>query len=139
MAITQAFCTSAKAEFLGGIIDLDSDVIKIALYISEATLDAATTVYSSTNEVSGSGYSAGGNVLTGATIGTSGTTAFVSFTNTFWSSATFTARGALIYDSSKGNRAIAVLNFGADKTVVNQTFTIEFPAADASSAIVRIA
>jgi hypothetical protein len=139
MAITQAFCTSAKAEFLGGIIDLDTDVIKIALYTSLATLSAATTEYITTNEVVGAGYTAGGNTLAGATISTSGTTAFVDFSDTVWSTATITARGALIYDSSKANRAVAVLDFGADKTSTSGDFTIQFPANDASNAIIRIA
>jgi hypothetical protein len=138
MAITQAFCTSAKAEFLGGILDLDTDVIKIALYTSAATLSAATTVYSTSNEVVGTGYVAGGNTLAGATISTSGTTAFVDFADTVWSTATITARGALIYDSSKANRAVAVLDFGADKTSTSGDFTIQFPANDASNAIIRI-
>jgi hypothetical protein len=139
MAITQAFCTSAKAEFLGGIIDLDTDVMKIALYTSTATLSAATTAYATTNEVVGTGYTAGGNTLAGATISTSGTTAFVDFTDTVFSNATITARGALIYDSSKANRAVAVLDFGADKTSTSGDFTIQFPANDAANAIIRIA
>ncbi len=139
MAITQAFCTSAKAEFLGGIIDLDTDVMKIALYTSAATLSAATTAYSATNEVVGTGYTAGGNTLAGATISTSGTTAFVDFTDTVWSTATITARGALIYDSSKANRAVAVLDFGADKTSTSGDFTIQMPANDAANALIRIA
>ena len=139
MAITQAMCTSAKADFLGGIIDLDTDVMKIALYTSAATLSAATTVYTTSGEVIGVGYTAGGNTLTGATISTSGTTAFVDFTDTTWTTATITARGALIYDSSKSNKAVAVLDFGADKTSTAGDFTIQFPANDATNAIIRIA
>ncbi len=139
MAITQAMCTSAKADFLGGVIDLDTDVIKIALYTSSATLSAATTVYTTSGEVIGVGYTAGGNTLTGATISTSGTTAFVDFTDTTWTTATITARGALIYDSSKSNKAVAVLDFGADKTSTAGDFTIQFPANDATNAIIRIA
>ena len=131
--------TSFKTEILGGIQDLDSDVLKIALYTSSATLDASTTAYSATNEVTGTGYTAGGNTLSGATISSSGTTAFVDFADTTWSTATITARGALIYNSSKSNRAIAVLDFGADKTSTAGDFTVQFPAADASNAIVRIA
>jgi len=138
MAITQALCTSAKADFLGGVIDLDTDVMKIALYTSSATLDATTTVYSATNEVVGDGYTAGGNTLTGATISTSGTTAFVDFSDTTWTTATITARGALIYDSSKSNKAVAVLDFGADKTSTSGDFTVQFPANDATNAIIRI-
>jgi hypothetical protein len=140
MAISQAMCTSFKVELLGGTHDLDTDTIKIALFTSSATLGASTTSYSSTNEVaSGSGYTTGGNTLTGASITSSGTTAFVDFTDTTWTSASFTARGALIYNSSKSNRAIAVLDFGADKTSTNGDFVVQFPTADASNAIIRIA
>jgi hypothetical protein len=139
MAISQAMCTSAKADFLGGVIDLDTDVIKIALYTSAATLSAATTAYTTSDEVIGVGYTAGGNTLTGATISTSGTTAFVDFTDTTWTTATITARGALIYDSSKSNKAVAVLDFGADKTSTAGDFTIQFPTNDATNAIIRIA
>jgi len=139
MAITQALCTSFKSELLGGFHDLDTDTIKIALYTSSATLGATTTAYSTTNEVSGTGYTAGGNTLTSATIATSGTTAYLDFADTTWSSATMTARGALIYNADKSNRAIAVLDFGGDKTSTNGDFTIQFPTADASNAIIRIA
>jgi hypothetical protein len=139
MAITQALCTSFKEELLGGIHDLDTDEIKIALFTSSATLGATTTAYSTTNEVSGTGYTAGGNTLSGATIATSGTTAYLDFADTTWSSATMTARGALIYNADKSNRAIAVLDFGGDKTSTNGDFTIQFPTADASNAIIRIA
>ena len=139
MAITQAFCTSAKADFLSGTIDLDAHTIKIALYTSTATLDASTTAYTTTNEVVGTGYTAGGNTLTGATVSTSGTTAFVDFNDTTWATATITARGALIYDASASNKAIAVLDFGADKTSTAGNFTVQFPTADATNAIIRIA
>jgi hypothetical protein len=140
MAISQAMCTSFKVELLGGTHDLDTDTIKIALYTSSATLGASTTAYSSTNEVaSGAGYTTGGNTLAGASITSSGTTAFVDFTDTTWTSASFTARGALIYNSSKSNKAIAVLDFGADKTSTNGDFVVQFPTADASNAIIRIA
>lgn len=139
MAITQAMCNSFKTELLGGTHDLDTDVIKIALFTSSATLGASTTAYSTTNEVSGTGYTAGGNTLSGATISLSGSTAIVDFTDTTWSSATITARGALIYNSSKSDKAIAVLDFGSDKSSTNGDFTVVFPAADASNAIIRIA
>ena len=138
MSITQTMCTSAKAEFLGGIIDVVNDTLKIALYTSDATLNDTTTIYSSVNEVVGSGYIAGGNTLTSATIGTSGTTAFVSFANTTWSASTITASGALIYDSSKANRAIAVLSFGSNKSSNNSNFVIQFPPNNDTSAVVRI-
>jgi hypothetical protein len=139
MAITQAMCSSFKQQILLGEHDLDTDVIKIALYTSAATLSAATTAYSTSDEVVGSGYTAGGNTLAGATVSLTGTTAFVDFTDTTWTTATITARGALIYNSSKSDKAIAVLDFGADKTSTAGDFTVQFPANDSSSAIVRIA
>lgn len=139
MAITQCMVTSFKAEILGGIQDLDTDVIKIALYTSAASLDATTTVYSTSNEVVGVGYSAGGNTLASPTISTSGTTAYVDFADSSWTTATITARGALIYNSSKANRAVAVLDFGSDKTSTAGTFTVQMPANNATDALIRIA
>jgi hypothetical protein len=139
MAISQAMCSSFKQQLFLGEHDLDTDVIKIALYTSSATLDASTTAYSTTNEVSGTGYTAGGNTLTGATVSLSGTTAYVDFSDTTWTTATITARGALIYNSSKSNKAIAVLDFGADKTSTAGDFTVQMPTNDASSALLRIA
>jgi hypothetical protein len=139
MAITQAMCSSFKQQILLGEHDLDTDVIKLALYTSAATLSAATTAYSTSDEVVGVGYTAGGNTLAGATVSLTGTTAFVDFSDTTWTTATITARGALIYNSSKSDKAIAVLDFGADKTSTAGSFTVQFPANDASSAIVRIA
>lgn len=139
MAITQAMCTSFKVDLFGGAQDLDTDVIKIALYTSSATIDAGTTAYTTSNEVVGTGYTAGGNTLTGAAISSSGTTAWVDFADTTWTTATITARGALIYNSSKSNKAIAVLDFGADKTSTTGDFTVQMPAADASNALIRIA
>lgn len=139
MAITQSMCSSFKSELFGGTHDLDTDVIKIALFTSTATLDAATTVYSTTDEVVGTGYTAGGNTLTGAVISLDGTTAIVDFADTTWSSATLTARGALIYNSSKADKAIAVLDFGGDKSSTGGDFTINMPAAAAATALIRIA
>ena len=143
MAITQAMCTSFKQALLDGEMDFSSDTsqtFKIALFTSSATLDASTTAYSTTNEVSGTGYTAGGNTLTISTNPTtSGTTAYLSFSNTTWSTATITARGALIYQSGGSNPAVAVLDFGGDKTSTAGDFTIQFPTADASTAIIRIA
>lgn len=148
MAITQAMCTSFKVEILNGIHAFGTtvvrgattaDTLKIALYTSSATLSASTTAYSSTNEVSGTGYTAAGNTLTVVAPTSSGTTAFSDFNDTTWSTATITARGALIYNSTQSNKAIAVLDFGADKTSTAGDFTIVFPAADASNAIIRIA
>lgn len=141
MAITQTMCSSFKQEILLGEHDLDTDTIKIALYTSSATLGASTTAYTTSNEVSSSGtnYTAGGNTLTSPSVTLDGTTAIVDFADTSWSSSTITARGALIYNSTKSNKAIAVLDFGGDKTSTNGTFTINFPAAAAATAIVRIA
>ena len=135
--IVQTQTTSFKAELYEGIHDLIDDTIKIALFNANADLTANTTAYSTNQEVTGTGYTAGGNTFTGATVRSSGTTAYVSFDNTSWSSASFTSRGALIYNSSKANRSIAVLNFGSDKIVANGTLTIEFPSNDVTSAIIR--
>ena len=139
MAISQAMCSSFKEELLQAVQDFTTDTFKIALYTSSATLGAATTVYSTSNEVTGTGYTAGGNTLAGTSITLSGTTAFVDFTDTTWTSATITARGALIYNSCKADKAVAVLDFGADKSSTAGNFTIQFPTNDASNAIIRIA
>jgi hypothetical protein len=141
MAITQAFCTSAKVGFFTGTYIPLADTMKIALYTSTATLDATTTVYTTSNEVVGTGYTAGGNTLTGAAISSdAGTgTAWLTFSNSTWTTATITARGALIYDSTQSNAAIAVLDFGADKISTAGTFTIQMPTAAAATALIRIA
>ena len=142
MAITQTMCTSFKKALLDGEMDFSSNTsqtFKIALYTSSATLDATTTAYSTSNEVSGTNYSAGGNTLTVTAPTTSGTTAFLDFSDTTWATATITARGALIYQSGGSNPAVAVLDFGSDKTTTSSDFTVQFPTADASSAIIRIA
>ena len=142
MAITQAMCTSFKVELLQGVHNFTAstgDTFKIALYTSSATLGASTTAYTVSNEVSGAGYSAGGNTLTNVTPTSSGTTAFTDFAATTWTTATITARGALIYNSSKSNKAVCVLDFGSDKTSTAGNFTIVMPTADASNAIIRIA
>jgi hypothetical protein len=142
MAISQAMCTSFKVQLLSGAQNFNTGttkVYKIALYTSAATLGASTTAYSTTNEVVGTGYTAGGNTLTVSQIPTSsGTTAFIDFDNTTWSVATITARGALIYNSTD-NTAVAVLDFGSDKTSTASDFTIIFPTPDATNAIIRIA
>jgi hypothetical protein len=143
MAISQALCTSFKVELLTAthnFTTLTGDVFKIALYTSSATLNASTTAYTTTDEVPSTGnYSAGGNTLTNVTPFSSGTTAFTDFDDTTWSSATITARGALIYNSSKSNRAVAVLDFGGDKSSTSGNFTIIFPTASSFDAIIRIA
>jgi hypothetical protein len=135
MSIVQTQTTSFKAELYQGVHDLTTDVIKIALYTASADLNEATTIYSSTNEVVASGYTAGGNILTPVTVSSSGYTAFVGFPNTSWTAA-LTARCALIYNVTQGNKAIAVLDFGSDKTSTT-TFTITMPANTASTALIR--
>lgn len=137
MAFDQTLTTSFKQDILLGVHDLDTDTIKMALYGASASLGADTTVYSTTGEASGTGYVAGGNVLTGVTVLISGTTAYVDFADPVWNPASFTVRGALIYNASKSNKAIAVLDFGADKTATT-TFTVQMPANTASSALIRI-
>jgi len=149
MSFFQTATTSFKVELLQAIHNFgptSPDTFKIALYTAEANLNADTTVYSTTNEVSnvGTNYTQGGNTLVISTSPTSGNnnanipTAYIGFATTSWASASFTARGALIYNSSEGNKAVAVLDFGADKTASNNTFEIVFPTANANSAIVRI-
>jgi hypothetical protein len=138
MAIAQAMCTSFKAEVLDEQHDLVADTIKIALFTSSASLGAATTAYSTSNEVAnGNGYATGGVELTSRAVATSGTTAYFDAADPSWTSATFTANGALIYNSSNSNKAIAVLAFGGNFTVAGGTFQIVFPAAGAN-AIIRI-
>jgi hypothetical protein len=136
MPLYQTQTTSFKVELLQGVHDLSTDTLKLALYTSEATLNETTTVYTVTNEVSGGGYTAGGVILTGVTINSSGSTAYVSFNNPVWSPASFTTAGGLIYNASKANRSIAVLSFGNNKTATN-TFTIQMPTNTASSALLR--
>ena len=129
-------CSSFKQQVLLGEHDLETDELKIALYTAAATLSANTTVYSTDHEVVGTGYVAGGNVLTGVTVSLSGSVAYVDFANSTWVAAAFTARGALIYNASKGNKAIAVLDFGADKTT-STNFVVQMPSNSASSALIR--
>ena len=145
MAITQAMCTSFKQELLEGQHDFRSGghTFKLALYTSSATLDATTTDYTVTNEVSGTGYTAGGGTLTNVSPTTSGTTAFTDFNDLTFSAATITANGALIYNTTTGGGSgttdsVVVLAFGGDKTSTAGDFTIQFPTADASNAIIRI-
>jgi hypothetical protein len=142
MAITQAICTSFKQELMEGTHNFKSsggDSLKVALYTSSATINATTTAYSATNEISGTNYSSGGAALTNVSPTTTSTIAFVDFSDVSWTTASFTARGALIYNSTDSNKAIAVLDFGADYTVTAGTFTIVWPAASSSAAILRIA
>ena len=144
MAIDQAVCNSFKAELLGGVHDFDSgsgQVFKLALYTSAATLNATTTVYTSTNEVANTGqYTAGGGVLAGQNVSLDSATGIVTFSDLSFTGVTLTARGAVIYNTSFGsNAAVCVLDFGADKTATSGTFTIQFPAFTAAAAILRIA
>jgi hypothetical protein len=146
MAITQALATSFKVQLLKGQHDFSASgghSFKIALYTSAATLDATTTDYSATNEVSGTGYTAGGAALTNVEPTSSGTTGYLDFADVSWTTATFTARGALIYNTTTGGGgsttdAVAVLDFGTDKSVSAGTFSVNFPVADSSTAIIRI-
>jgi hypothetical protein len=152
MAITSAICSSFKQELLEGKHDFQTSgsgghSFKIALYTSSATLGASTTAYSTSNEITntaGSAYSAGGAALTNTGVGLTSTTAFTDFSDVQYTSASFTANGALIYNTttdggSSTTNAVAVIAFGSDKTATNGTFTIQFPANDSSSAIIRLA
>ena len=142
MAISQAMCTSFKVELMTGthtFTNSSGNSFKLALYTSSASLGATTTAYSSTNEASGTNYTATGAALTNVTPTSSGTTAFTDFADLTFSNATVTANGALIYNDTNSDKAVAVLAFGGDKTSTAGDFTIQFPAADASNAIIRIA
>ena len=145
MAITSAICTSFKQELLVGTHNFTAttgNTFKIALFTSDASLGAGTTAYSTSNEItnsSGTAYTAGGATLTSVTPTTSGTTALCDFADVSYTSASFTANGALIYNDDQSDKAVAVIAFGADKTVTSGTFTIQFPTADATNAIIRLA
>ena len=147
MSILQTATTSFKIELLQAVHNFGPttpNTFKVALYTAAADINATTTIYSTTNEVVGTGYTAGGNTLVISTSPTAANntanvpTAYISFNNTSWTNATFTARAALIYNVTQGNKSVAVLDFGSDKTVNNDTFQIIFPTPDANSAIVRI-
>jgi hypothetical protein len=138
MALVQTLCSSFKQESWLAIHDLDTDVLKMALYTSAASLGADTTAYTLTGETSGTGYTAGGEILTNVQVLLSGTTAYVTFDNPAWPGSSFVTRGALIYNFTKANRAIAVLDFGADKTA-GPNFTVQLPAASATTALIRFA
>jgi len=135
MSIVQTQTTSFKKELYQGIHDLSTDTIKIALYTASADLNSATTVYSSTNEVVASGYTAGGQIMTGVAISSNGYTAYANWANVSWNTAV-TARCALIYNVTKGNKSVAVLDFGSDKTSAT-TFLITMPANTATAALIR--
>ena len=147
MAITQAMCTSFKKQLLEAEHNFKASggsTFKIALYTGLASIGPDTTAYTSIGEAAGTGYTAGGNTLTVTTSPTYGNntygvpTAYISFSNVTWTSASFTARGALIYNTSQSNKSVAVLDFGGDKTVTGTNFTVQFPTANSSNAIIRI-
>ena len=147
MAITQSMATSFKTELLNGIHAFGTTVVrgattadtfKLALYTSSATLDSTNTAYTATNEASGTNYSAGGNALTAVAPTSSGTTAILDFNDLTFSSVTITARGCMIYNSTQSNKCVCVLDFGSDKSASAGDFTIIFPSADASNAIIRL-
>jgi hypothetical protein len=147
MSIAQTTTTSFRVELLQAVHNFgptSPNTFKVALYTGAANIGPTTTVYTTSSEVVGTGYTAGGNTLTISTSPTSGSntafipTAYISFANTSWTNASFTCRGALIYNATQGNKSVAVLDFGSDKTVSGTTFQIVFPASDANSAIVRI-
>jgi hypothetical protein len=147
MSIAQTATTSFKVELLQAVHNFgptSANTFKVALYTAAANIGPTTTAYTTSGEVTGTGYTAGGNTLTISVSPTSGNnssqvpTAYVSFSNTSWTNATFTCRGALVYNVTQGNKSVAVLDFGSDKTVTNDTFQIIFPTPDANSAIVRI-
>jgi hypothetical protein len=135
---TAGLTTSFKREVLLGIHDLDTDVLKIALYTENATLGPETTVYSSVDEVSSTGYDPGGQVLLNVVVQGGQGTGYASFDNPQWASVSFTTRGALIYNSSKADRSIGVFNFGSNQTTLNQSFQIQLPADNPGTAVIRI-
>jgi hypothetical protein len=135
MAIVQTQTTSFKAELYQGVHNLLTDTIKVALYTGLADLNAATTIYTTTNEITGTGYTTGGQIVTGTTINTYGYTAYVNFDNVVWANSNFTARCALFYNHSKGDKSIFVLDFGSDKTETN--FTIAMPSNTYTTALIR--
>ncbi len=138
MAIQQGLTTSFKQQMVQGQQNLSANTLKMALYTAFATLGPDTTVYSATNQVTGTGYTAGGVTMTGVTISTSADgVVYINFNNVVWPNASFTARGALIYNTSQSNSSVAVLDFGSDKTCSNQTFTVTMPVNSATTALIR--
>ena len=135
MSIVQTQTTSFKAELYQGVHNLLTDTIYVALYTGYANLNAATTIYSSVNEITGTGYTAGGQIVTGATVNSSDYTAYVNFDNVVWTNSNLTARCALFYNVSKGNKSICVIDFGSDKTQTN--FTITMPSNTYTTALIR--
>lgn len=136
--ITAGLTTSFKEQLLLGVHDFSADVLKIALYTENAVLGPETTVYTTVEEISGNGYTTGGNVLLNVTVNSGIQTGYVSFTNPIWLATTFTTRGALIYNFTKSNKSVAVLNFGANQTTLGQNFEIQLPPNTPESALIRI-
>jgi hypothetical protein len=135
--IVQTLTTSFKQDILKGLQDLDTDTLRMALYTANADLDQNTTVYTTNNEVSGTNYTAGGNICQNVTILTSGNIVYVNFDNVVWTNVSFTCRGALIYNQTKGGKSIAILNFGSDKKA-GPNFTVTLPANTPTSALIRV-
>jgi len=135
--IAQTLTTSFKQQLFEAVHDFSTDTFYMALYTANADLGATTTVYTSSGEISGTGYTATGQVMTGISVSVTDTTAFVNFTNVVWTTGAFTARGALIYNTSKGNKSVAVLDFGADKTTTT-SFTVVMPTNSATTALIRL-
>ena len=138
MAITQTWTTSFKYQILLGEHDLADDVLKMALYTSSASLGADTTLYTTTGETSGTGYTAGGVVLTNVTVSSGNGIAYVNFDNPTWSGTSFTTIGALIYNSTKSNKSIAVINFGQNQSTTNENFVLQMPANNPTFALIRL-
>lgn len=136
--ITAGLTNSFKEELLLGVHDFSTDVMKMALYTSSAVLGPSTTVYTTSGEVSGVGYTAGGEILVNVTVSLAQGIAFVSFNNPTWVAATFATRGALIYNSTKSNKSVGVLNFGIDQTMLSQQFQVQLPANNADNALIRV-
>ncbi len=138
MAIVQALANTFKEDLMDTTANLEANTLKVALFDNTATLSSATTAYATANEVSGSGYTAGGEAMTGMAVTLDGSTAIFDADNVSWANATITAQAAVIYNNSLSNAAIAVLDFGGNKTSTNGTFEIQFPNANASTALIRI-
>jgi hypothetical protein len=137
MSISQTLTTSFKQQLLQGVHDFSTDIFYMALYTANADIGAATTVYTATGEISGTGYTAAGQAMTGISVSVTDTTAFVNFSNVVWTPGAFTARGALIYNFTKSSKSVAVLDFGADKTTTS-SFTVVMPTNSSTTALIRL-
>jgi len=137
MSISQTLTTSFKQQLLEAVHDFSTDTFYMALYTANADIGAATTAYTATGEISGTGYTATGQVMTGISVSVTGTTAFINFSNVVWTTGAFTARGALIYNLTKSNKSVAVLDFGADKTTTS-SFTVVMPSNSSTTSLIRL-